>query len=66
MLPCSRYHSWPAVLNFMHSHHVMIPPNALRKACQNAGSRNVSSTGTMKEDSLSFLIHTEYALLAPT
>ncbi len=60
LLPCSRYNSGPSVFNCVHSHHCMIPPQR-----KNAGSRNVSSTLNIKEDSLSFRVHAEYSPLAP-
>src|SRR6266699_1348352 len=39
--------------------------SARPRACQKSGSRKVSSTGIMKEDPLTFRVHTEYSLLAP-
>ena len=39
--------------------------SARPSACQKSGSRKVSATGIMKEDALSFRVHTEYSLLAP-
>src|SRR4029453_15566926 len=45
--------------------HTSLQPRVRPNACQNLGSRNVSSTGTIKEESLSVLVHAEYSSLAP-
>src|SRR6266850_518542 len=59
MLPCARDNRWPALFHCVHCPHGRISPQRPSSCLPKCGSRNVSSTATIKEDWLSLRVHAE-------
>jgi hypothetical protein len=65
MGPRARDQRAPAVFHGVHRLHGLLPSQPTPQRLPKVGSRNVSATGTMKDESLSVRVQTEYSLLAP-